>query len=394
MSTYFHYPQKVSVPWPPTAIGWNDLDLAPYLINTDAKAVVMRFQHSPGGSNTGVKELNATIGWTPQVGPATYFTFVVSLTNGLVQFQRAVDDEDGHIWIIGEFGGEYVVFDPAPENKFYSELSEVNDWHDWQVTPLGSDTVDDIQAVILRGFSGQGATAGAKQRGSTDGTFIVAAHAGTQWHIIGLDAEGYYETYSNGKEWIGNISPYMAWQEIGYIKKDSMVVTLLNMEAIDPPDTGTSWSEANLSDYYAVPSDTESFGMFMRNAKSYNTQSDIYALTDARPSRKMIVARSTMTDVAGVALEDPDKAYGYMQRDAFIQMWLLWYEIKRPAEAGAGIRKLNDDEKLSGSLTVRENTSLSLRAEETPNASLSSRTTTKIRKLKSDNRVSANLRPS
>ena len=322
MSTFFQYSTRVEIPWPAFVGGWQDLDISEYLINADAKAITLMALYFPGSTQSiGFAEADSSSAG-PVVGPGTYYTTVISLKGGTtIKISRISGDENGHIFLTGEFH-DNAVFHAKPDRFLYDDINDMGEWIDRQPTPEGSDTIDDIQAVILRIHS-DGGDGGARERESSNSAYQIDDVAGQHWMIVGLSEDGYYQTYATGKEHLGGVAAYVHHVEVGYILKGSNLVTIKNREALGLglDITGINWMPLDMSS--EVPSDTESIGMFIRNLGTSNKFGAINTYGVTRPRRKQVYQKSIMTDASGL---DENLQCEYIKQYGFVLFYLDWYE--------------------------------------------------------------------
>jgi hypothetical protein len=236
---------------------WREVDLSSYNFNPRAVGVLIEFVNT-----------NAVIGTKRQAGArATNRTdeFHQSLAGDDVTANTIVPIDvdskidyylhaDVDIFIRGELQ-DGCVFYSSPVFHSPADAGDVGAWVEKQITLQGSDTYDDVEAVILEAIYSESNVAGwnARQKGSTI-TNVPGCNEGTglMSRICGVDSNGKFELYSTGKT-TPSIAWYVGINEVGYVKKGHYTAILNPSKSNLPPvDPFTNHDFTNVSDVVSI----------------------------------------------------------------------------------------------------------------------------------------------
>lgn len=339
MTTFVRYDDEVEVDVTGlTASAWTTVDLAPYLVDTSAIGVVMRMTLDVTGQPTlnGFTEAGDGLvngqSQSIKLFKEHYFTSAVSLAGATSIDIRVQLPASIRAYVSGEIHDDdgAVLYDHAIHQTLVD--LEHGSWVDRQPTPQGTDVMADIGAVIVRQAS-QGGTGGVRQKGSTDPTMVQRREGGSAWNVVGVDASGYYQINSTGKA--GFDPSDINFYEIGYIKKTSGVVTILN--PVDEGLAARAGSFGTLDLSGSVPVDTLVVGGRIKAPPGGPSFSRIGYLrnTGSSEGSGMIVAGGGF-QTQMVAL-DVNRQAEYQFEDATVDLYLTWYEIEIPVVVTAGV---------------------------------------------------------
>lgn len=329
MSTFEIYQDEVRVTSVVEGDGlWKTLDLAPFLADPTAKAVILRGAYASGVTpiKLGFRGINDSFSDTNFIrNNNKYITSCVSLAGGTTIQIRVSGQTTPTVWIVGEIHDDAVIYDAAID--YSTPESQFEQFIDRQPTPQGSDALDDIGQVIVRGTvtATLFANFGIREKGSRQGFTPTSADSGTFWYVIGLNADGFYQTYTDGKT--GFDVPFVHFQEIGYILKTGNVVTVLNVPEENP---ARSWPAWGLLDFSAtnevVDEDAISVGIEWYDDSAAG-QSFVRAVDSVIFGRRGIEEATPV--VQAVAL-NAARQVNYQKRTLSLRLFIWWWEIPTP----------------------------------------------------------------
>jgi len=392
--------------------GWQTVDLGPYGINSAAKAVTLRFV---GGTtrvdvHCGAKDIHSDYPGSTYFYRFNYCTTVVGLAGGTtIQIYMDHGATVGRAFITGEIlGDDVVIYD----KNIAIDLVEADfeEWQNRQVTLQGTDKFEDIVAAIVVLWQWDDGKSAIKHPDSSIVPLSTTYYGGLQWHIVGVDDDGYYQTYTTGKTGTDNEDAYFF--EIGYILKTSGVVPIIDWNYVLYELVQGAWTVYDASS--KVPANAKIIGVKWRNTFPLGVGRLNFARTlGSEVTLKRQLRKNSGASTQMITLnENLEFEYFSGSGTNFAHLDIKWYELPSVAK-GSNIRHLIDDERLSANLSIldavslrflaKEAVSLStitdtlpvkikgLKAEPLTSMKLSSRPSANCRKLKSDIRVSADL---
>ncbi|KKM07522.1 hypothetical protein LCGC14_1733060, partial [marine sediment metagenome] len=300
---------------------YNVVDLAPYLVDASAIGVVVRMTHNGTSNPNSVTEaaaLGAQHGCRLQ--PDLYINAAVSLGTGTTVAFR-VGSTNVRAFLVGEIHGDdgAVLY---PDSAYYQPaVEDYGFWVDHQPTPQGADTLDDIAAVIVRVLSQWSPTMGVRQKGSSSAPHALRWNGAMTWFVVGVDEDGYYQTYSTGKA--GQPTEFSAFYEVGYIKHGSDVVTVLDRQAEGLATQIGSFATLNLAG--SVPTGSTVVGGHWYNDTLGSDEQAMYLRNSGSSESTGIKIKVTAQNAQFVALDGNLEAE-YQLQVATADFYIDWYE--------------------------------------------------------------------
>ncbi len=325
MSTFVRYDDEVEILGLGSIGQYNVVDLAPYLVDASAIGVVVRMTHNGTSNPNSVTEaaaLGAQHGCRLQ--PDLYINAAVSLGTGTTVAFR-VGSTNVRAFLVGEIHGDdgAVLY---PDSAYYQPaVEDYGFWVDHQPTPQGADTLDDIAAVIVRVLSQWSPTMGVRQKGSSSAPHALRWNGAMTWFVVGVDEDGYYQTYSTGKA--GQPTEFSAFYEVGYIKHGSDVVTVLDRQQEGLATQIGSFGTLNLAG--SVPTGTTVVGGHWYNETLGSDEQAMYLRNSGSSESTGIKVKVSTQQAQFVAL-DGDLEAEYQLEVATADFLIDWYE-KAPA---------------------------------------------------------------
>jgi len=234
MASFVRYDNEVEVTSVPLGLPvntWTSIDLSSFLDDTDAIGVLLRVRHDGGGvlPTIGCREVGYSGDDSLTLAPIWsefYGDFAVGFggSGNSIEWRDSIEVPFYKLFVVGEIHGPHV--------KLHDQAIDVTPeaggtWTDTTPTLIGGDSLGDIAAVIHRvnfATTGSGSTFGLREKGSTDPVRDANGAQAFDWFVTGLDANGYYQTYTGHK--LGFPQNYFG--EAGYILKTGGVVTITN----------------------------------------------------------------------------------------------------------------------------------------------------------------------
>ncbi len=332
MSTFVPYFNEVEVEGLGEGTGnWEIVDLALFLKDPSAKAVILRAAYGSGLTpfSIGFRGINDEQLETVVLdGNTKYITACVSLAGGTTIQAKWRTQATPRIWISGEVHDHVEIYDTA---VFYRTTeAELDDFIDRQPTPQGDDELSDISAVIVRAIiSGSDfANFAIRERGSMLLPTPSAGVSATFWYVVGVDENGFYQTYTDGKN--GFEFPYTLFYEVGYILKTGSVVTLLSPVDREPDVSNPDFAVLDLS---AIVVDE---GATVVGIEWYNENTGRQAIAKAVGSGA--IAKQQITEFVPATqfvLLDDSRQIEYRMRDSDTLMSIWWWELLVPDAKGS-----------------------------------------------------------
>ena len=321
MSTFIRYDDEVEIFGLGPVGQFNVVDLAPYIVDASAIGVVVRMTHngtSVGNSVTEAAALGAQHGC--RLEPNLYVNAAVSLGAGsTVAFK--VGSTDVRAFLVGEIHGDdgAVLYENA-DIQFPSP-AEYGLWVDHQPTPQGADVIGDIAAVIVRVVSEWAPMIGVRQKGSSNAPHQLNWNGALTWFVVGVDEDGYYQTYSTGKA--DQPTEYAVFYEIGYIKHGSDVVTVLDRQAEGLATQIGSFATLNLAG--SVPTGSTVVGGHWYNDTLGSDAHAMYLRNAGSSESTGILLKVAAQNAQFVALDGNLEAE-YQLQVATADFYIDWYE--------------------------------------------------------------------
>ena len=319
MSTFVKYLDEVEVLETWTS-GGQVVDLAPYLADPSALAVVLRFTGRVGDSQAtvGARAVGEIYNNVTVLVPNGYCDTVVSLVGGTtVELFLEAGGTPSRVFITGEVHDHAVIYDAVITH----DTAEVDfaSWVARQPAPQGADVLDDISAVIVVCYQWDSGTFGISHPDNSYPPQVEHRFCGLKWFVVGLDEDGFYQTYTTGKTGFGN--EYTYFLEVGYVLKTSNVVTIndrdLPLSLIDD----NTWRTFDASSL--VPADAVTIGMRLRNARSITRGGFIRGIGSADSLKRGIHRESIVTPMASL---NGDLEFEYRTNSSSIAFNIEWYE--------------------------------------------------------------------
>ncbi|KKM28194.1 hypothetical protein LCGC14_1567120 [marine sediment metagenome] len=332
MSTFEIYQSEVEVTGLAEGMDtWEQVDLAPFLEDPTAKAVILRGAYDSGNLplSLGFRGINDPQIKTVALGLLTnkYVTTCVSLAGGTVIEIFVGDQSTPRVWITGEVHDHAEIYNAAIH---YSTPEE--DWEqfiDRQPTPQGGDVLADIGQVIVRALVDATASANfvIREKGSTNLQTPAAAIGGMFWYVVGLDENGFYQTFTDGSK-VG--FPFLNFYEVGYILKTGNVVTVLNVSEENFPVNHPNFDTIDLSTA-VQPVDEGAIAVgiewFDTDPITVGRNAFIRAVGAASGGKQHIFADNPATQVA---LVNELRQIEYRKRNPTAQFSVWWWEVLPP----------------------------------------------------------------
>ena len=216
MTTFIRYDNEVLVPTPGPILQFNQIDIGPLLENPNAVAVIVRFTTAGiAAVQCLLKEIATTL---PVIGNKierdSFNTSIVSLINGTVLEERR-GDSGVKLFMTGEvLANDGAVLNAIPIDITLGEPFAT--WNDFQPTPQAPDLVSDISVVIIRTSNDETGKLGLREKGSVDPDWFARWEGGTHWWLVGLDAGGFFQLFTDGKAGGPPLGgPFNFFQEVG-----------------------------------------------------------------------------------------------------------------------------------------------------------------------------------
>ena len=207
-------------------------DLSAFLQNPSATGIIVNVKNTnAAGAVGGVYGVNSGgTSWADTLAGtagglycAVRFQTLGRPANGLKYMKYVLENAGVKAYIVGEFhsGLAWHHVSIQIEPLVYADN---NQWLDRTVTVLGTDSVSDVEAVVLT-FATQDTTAdgfmGLRAKGSSHEELFGLTYAkqGQGWEIVKVDSNGQYQIYCSAKE-----DPYTQGtliKEMGYIRKNA-----------------------------------------------------------------------------------------------------------------------------------------------------------------------------
>jgi hypothetical protein len=377
---------------------WREVDISSLMQDTSAKAVCIRgIRANPAGTyQVGVRSVGQTLTFTTKVSQNNYFETLIGLAGGTsIEYRIPVGDK-ARLFVTGEVHAPAVIH-PVDLVRNLDEPS--GGWGDWITlapTPIGGDTLSDIQAVLLRTIvAATTATFGVREK---DQVLVVPYAAdlslGHHWWLVGLNANGLFEVSTTGKAGFDNEDVFFF--EVGYIKK-----TGHNLYIEKVPWLYNAWGWPTTSGWetadFTVPPDPIEADPLPPGVATVGGRWEAgnatgparhKAATAPNPPRPGVLKNSVATQMVSL---DVDRRCEYRLTRSTTVFRLHWHELRD--YSGAGVRRLNDDERLSANLSVPGTATLRLFSRKTVKTSaVSSRALTSIRGIKVEPHFSLGFR--
>ena len=266
---------------------------------------------------------------TDKLNIQTYGTHFVGFPSDSQNVRLRGFDSTSKVYIRAEvYEPDFVFRSRADTASLLHSFSdgEANTWVDKTVTPLGSDEVGDIGAVIITRSAPSNTTSwGVREKGSTDAEQVMEVafgSAGTD--IVGVDGDGKYQLYAGAKDDNPDVF-YAVYYEIGYILK-SKLTTITNPADEGISTTGGSYEDIDFSS--TIPSGAGFALIRWRNTGG------LTRLGHTRPNGSTDTAASMALSVRArsnnlVSLDDLRHAE-YTVDNLSAQLWITGY-IEREA---------------------------------------------------------------
>ncbi len=324
MSTFVPYFNEVLVPTPVGTGEWVTLDLAPFLADPTAKAVVLRVARSSGAGAPliGFRGINEIIGYSVPHAGARYSTTIVSLAGGTTIEMQVTETAFAFVWITGEVHEHVGIHDQAI--RLVTQSAEFSTYVDRQPTPQGGDALGDIAAVIVRAIVNGEAFSNfiIRERGSSQLPTEAKLQNGSFWYVVGVNENGYYQTNTDGKT--GFELPFTQFFEVGYILKSSQVVTVLDTQEEQVPAANSpNWDPLDLS----LTNQPIDEGAIVVGIEWWDTTRSwpkfIKAVGSDDVTKRWVEGSSPQTQIAQV---NDLRQVEYSARDAGARFWIWWWE--------------------------------------------------------------------
>ncbi len=324
---------------------WNAIDLVG-LYDSDAIGLTLMITTTIElQDRIGVAEIgaDAVIKETPLIILSNWSEIAISL-RGASSIQVRPSFAGGEVMITGEIHGTHAVLH---DDVIIQDIVEAQFdlWQQHTVTVLGGDAVGDVKGVIIRSLQRDTGRRGVRELGSTTANSVIQEGQGHTWHVVGVDDDGVYETYSSGKATTDREAHIM--QEVGYILKTSDVVTVLNPLDTDLNVTlaDSGYVTRNARRNRTIPS----LGTFVLGFRWVNTVSAgaVYSAFARQPdstddddgllggfgtrgphTQNQVVAVDSLIGLLG----ETEIQFEYRLSDVGINLYIDWYESPRPAD--------------------------------------------------------------
>ncbi len=325
MSTFVKYLDEVEIieSW---ITGWQTIDLASYGVDAAATAVTLRIIGSPADeSRSGARGVGAAGPLVTFFNRNTYAVTATPLAGGSsVQIYMETTDT-GRIFITGEVHDDNAVMHTVP--VFVNAVeADFGAWQARQVTPEGGDVVDDIAAAIIAVWQFDEGTSGVREVGSTNTPLTCPFWGGYRWLVVGLDEDGFYETYTTGTT--GSDLEDAFFFEVGYVLKTSNVVTFINRLLPELITYDTNWNifdTTNPRSHPPLPANAITVGTRLRNAFSIGIgkQGFCRGIGGVQPPKRQI------RNLGGIATQMVSliaNEFEYKVVHVFTSLHMEWYE--------------------------------------------------------------------
>ncbi len=321
MSTFVRYDNEVEIFGLGSVGQFNVVDLAPYIVDASSIGVVVRMTHNGTSNPNAVTEVAASgFQFGCRLQPDLYVHAAVSLGTGTTVAFR-VGSTDVRAFLVGEIhadGGAVLYVDSA---YYQPSIAEYGFWVDHQPTPQGADVLGDIAAVIVRVLSQWSPTASVRQKGSSSAPQNLRWNGAMTWFVVGVDEDGYYQTYSTGKA--GQPTEFAAFYEVGYIKHGSNVVTVLDRQAEGLATQIGSFGTLNFAG--SVPTGTTAIGGHWYNDTVGSDEQAMY-LRNSGSSESTGILVKVSTQQAQFVAPDLNLEAEYQLAVATADFYIDWYE--------------------------------------------------------------------
>jgi len=356
VSTFVKYLDEVEILESWTG-AWQVVDLEPYGVDPSAKAVTLRIigSSAPGTSYASVADINSTTPGVIYCRKNKYCCAIAGLAGGSTINLRMVTPSAPRVFITGEVQGDDVVI--YDENKAINLVeADFGVWQDRQPTPQGADSLSDISAVIVLCWQWDDGSTGIRHPDSVNGPSTATYWGGYHWLVVGVDNDGYYQTYTTGKA--GSDAEDAYFFEIGYILRTSKVVPLIDWGAPQFIIHDNTWRALDVS--ASVPANTVLVGLRMRNAFPTVAKRGFCRSIGSANSPGLL-----LSGYGGISSQMPalnaNREFEYKVNHTFIAIYLVWYE--RETEVQPAPSPFNDVAVIDG-LRVDELVGATLREEE------------------------------
>lgn len=302
----------------------NVIDLASYIIDPAAIGVIIRITGTVSSAPLRVQEVGGpALPALSQINPNFYISWAVSLGTGTSVEIRLNQTED-RVFIVGEIHGTDAVlhevgilFDPVED--------DYDMWIDHTPTLEGSDVLGDIDAVIMQMVSDFDHEYGLREKGSTDDQHLSLLVGGATWQVVGVDDNGIYQTFTTGKP--GSDNEDVKFTEIGYIKKGSDVVTILNPNDDGDPGVVPQVGSFGVLDLSGVvpPGSIMAGGRWRDSQIGPGSEVAYMRNTDSNDNVGLLINVASM-QTQMVALNG-DREAEYQVSVADVTLQIMWYEV-------------------------------------------------------------------
>ena len=207
-------------------------DLSAFLKNPSASGMLVRVVNgNAGAASGGVWGINGGADTWYQALPGTSGAVINAVrfekdlgavyTTGLNRMRYKLENASVKAYIVGEFHAG-IAWHPVAVTVNPTAWAEHNTWLDRTVTVLGTDSVADVEAVILSFTAGNIAAAGSiglRAKGSTNADIfgLTKNEGGMGWEAVKVDSNGQYQVYGSMKEDPLTVGTFI--KELGYIRK-------------------------------------------------------------------------------------------------------------------------------------------------------------------------------
>lgn len=311
------------------------IDISSFMIDSSALAVCIRvIRDNPIGTRLWqIRDVNDNINSWVRSSANIYCETIVGLNGGTTIKYAITLDMPCRFFITGEIHAPAIIHPTALWKNLVEPVGGWDDWIDMQPTPINGDVLSDIDAVIIKTIARDDNIFGIREKGSVEATMKSSFVGGQQWWVIGLDENGYFQIKTTGKS--GEDIHDMFFIEIGYIKKGSGVVTLLNPtithDLFETIVQVSDWTEVDLSDFF--PEDTITIGINWENFHAGNSRVAFFrAIGASGMIRRIIYTLNTVTQMVTL---DADRKCEYDMRSDSIFAVPRWYEGPPPDAIGS-----------------------------------------------------------
>jgi hypothetical protein len=327
VSSIVRYQNPVDIGYDPAAINvWETIDVGSFMVDSSADGVILAATDGITTLFRAIGEGGAGAGGT---NPELIVSFGGSGTSIEIRSNYVVDPwAPPTVYVIGEVHGPHLKLHDTEVALGVVE-AQFDTWIDRQPTMIGGDALSDVAAVILNvavGFTGGAFEFGIRKKGTTRTTWTSDAAYGGRTNLVGIDEDGYFQTYSSGKSGTDDEDAHVL--EVGYILKTGDVVVFDDPTPFTPAQQYPSYASLDLS--AKVPLLAEVAGIrWLNDAPNVDSRYARARATGGSETHEPGIASSTSTPPnykTEILKLDGNLAAEYISSDAtYIDLVVDWY---------------------------------------------------------------------